>query len=88
MTDTRPMRRDGVQIAVIDNEMVLYDANLGQAGYLNTSAAAVWQLCDGALTAEEIAETLAAEIGEDPAMLLPDVVAVLAEFRAAGMLAA
>ncbi len=87
MTKARPLRRDGVQMAVIENEMVLYDANLGQAGYLNTSAAAVWQLCDGALTAEEIAATLAAEIGEDPAGLLPDVVAVIAEFEAAGMLA-
>lgn len=88
MTEIKPKRRDGVQMAVIDNEMVLYDANLGQAGYLNTSAAAVWQLCDGALTAEGIASALAAEIGEDPASLLPDVVAILAEFRAAGMLAA
>lgn len=87
MITGKPLRRPDIQFRVIDNEIVLFDAAGGQAGYLNTTAAAIWQLCDGSRTEADIAAELATLVGVPAETLLSDISEVLAQFRAAGVLA-
>jgi hypothetical protein len=68
----RPARRDGASAVELDDNVALYD-EVGQLLILlNTSAAAVWERCDGTTTVDDIARLLAdahpteaAVIGED-----------------------
>jgi hypothetical protein len=69
---TRPLRRGGSSAVELDENLGLYD-DVGQLLILlNTSAATIWELCDGATTLDEIVRILtnahpeqAAEIAED-----------------------
>ncbi len=69
---TRPLRRGGSSAVELDDNLGLYD-EVGQLLILlNTSAATVWELCDGATTLDEMVRALtrahpeqAAEIAED-----------------------
>jgi coenzyme PQQ synthesis protein D (PqqD) len=59
----RPVRRDGAEAVPLDDNVALYD-EVGQLMILlNTSAAAVWELCDGTRAPGEIGRTLAEEHG-------------------------
>ena len=50
----RPVRRDSAAAVPLDDNVALYD-EVGQLLILlNTSAAAVWELCDGTRTLDEI----------------------------------
>ncbi len=53
---------------------------------LNPVAALVWQCCDGASSAGEIAEDLAEVFGADPGALQSDVLQAIGEFKSAGLL--
>lgn len=86
MPNALPRRRDDIRSAVIDNEMVLLDAAGGQAGYLNSTAAAIWQLCDGTRSTAEMAETLSGLVNEPADRLLPDIEQVIATLEQAGVL--
>ncbi len=72
---SRPERRHGATAVELDHNVAIYD-EVGQLLImLNSSAAAVWELCDGRTTLDdmvrELAETLRADataagaIGED-----------------------
>jgi hypothetical protein len=58
----------------------------GTAYALNQSAAAIWQLCDGARTVEEITEELGQWVGRSTVALLPDVIEGVAQLHALGLL--
>ena len=68
----RPMRRAGCVAVELDDNVALYD-DVGQLLILlNPSAAAVWDLCDGETTVDDMVQALtslhpdqAAEIGGD-----------------------
>ncbi len=53
---------------------------------LNPVASLVWQCCDGASSAGEIAGDLAEVFGADPGMLQSDVEKAIGEFKSAGLL--
>jgi hypothetical protein len=67
-----PTRRAGASTVALDDNVAVYD-DVGQTLILlNTSAAAVWDHCDGATTLDDMVRALvvahpddAAEIGED-----------------------
>ncbi len=70
---SRPVRRDSAGGGVeLDDNVALYD----QAGQLlimlNSSAAAVWERCDGATTLDEIVGELAAVHGGDDACVIAE----------------
>ncbi len=70
-SDARPQRRGAGSAVELDDNLALYD-DLGQMLILlNSSAAAVWDLCDGTRTLSEIVDTLA---GSHPAEahVIPD----------------
>jgi len=72
----RPARRDGAATVPLDDNVALYD-EVGQLMILlNPSAAAVWELCDGTRTLDEIGHALAeahGATGADAAVIGDDV---------------
>lgn len=83
-----PTRRAGIQAKPLHDELVLYDTGGSAIHVLNPTAAAVWNLCDGAHSLDEIAAALAVAFavapGED---VRGDVRRILAEFAAKALLA-
>lgn len=85
MTDPnfKPRRRPDVRAEPVSGELVLYDAAGGRAAYLNSTAAAIWALCDGERTVKDMIEYLSREIGGEG--IASDVEATVERFRAAGL---
>lgn len=65
----RPIVAPNVIEHEIDEDLVLYDPRSDSVHVLNETAAAVWWLCDGKLTCQEIAGQIAQLYGKQ----LPDV---------------
>ena len=51
---SRPRRRTGLQLRVSGDEAVLVDRSSEAVHVLNDTALALWQLCDGETTVEEM----------------------------------
>lgn len=58
-------RRERLVVKELPNETLVYDLDTDKAHCLNSTAAVIWQKCDGKLDVSEIAETLRRE-GEAP----------------------
>lgn len=56
------MRKNGLVIDDLPDEVLVYDLDRHQAHCLNRSAALVWRACDGDSSAAEIAHRLTAEL--------------------------
>lgn len=70
---TRPAPRGRVSGVELDENLALYD-DVGQLLILlNTSAAAVWELCDGATTVAEMVEVLAGPHPAEAELIAEDV---------------
>jgi hypothetical protein len=67
-------------------EIVLYSTRRELAIALNLSASAVWELCDGTRTLDEIANELATLVGGDVRALRADVERVVLELQALELL--
>jgi hypothetical protein len=68
-----PARRPGATAVVLDDNVAVYD-DVGQLLILlNTSAAAVWERCDGATTLQDMARALVAAHPGDEADIAEDV---------------
>ena len=66
---SRPMRREGAAAVELDDNVALYD-EVGQLLImLNSSAAAVWNCCDGTTTLDDMVHELAEAHRADPAAL-------------------
>jgi plasmid maintenance system antidote protein VapI len=57
-------RRDGLVVRELPDEVLVYDLESHKAHCLNSTAAAVWRLCDGETTVADMAFRLAREVGE------------------------
>ena len=68
-----PTRRAGASTVELDDNVAVYD-DVGQLLILlNTSAAAVWQHCDGTATVDDMVRALAAAHPDDAADIGDDV---------------
>jgi hypothetical protein len=65
-------RHDGVVIQKLDEEVLIYDLERHRAHCLNSTAAAIWEQCDGRATIPEIVQRLQAALhpGIDEAIVL------------------
>jgi len=54
-----PVPQDGIELAELDGEGVLYCHEKMTMVYLNESASVIWRLCDGHRTVAEIIDALA-----------------------------
>jgi hypothetical protein len=61
---TRPTARtEGIVVRELPDEVLVYDLGTHKAVCLNSTAAAVWRLCDGRRTGEEIRRALEKSAG-------------------------
>ena len=83
----RPSRAPGIEERIAGNDLVLYDATGGRLHVLNLTAAAVWRLCDGSKTVDDILEQVGVEFafndGDQPRS---DVRGLLGSLRAQGLI--
>ena len=82
----RPRRAAGVLECAILDELLVYVPTDDKAVALNVSARAVWELCAGAQSLPEIAETLGRRLGLPGEALLPDVRQAVTKFRTLGLI--
>ena len=69
------------------DDLVAYVPATSQAVSLNVSARAVWELCDGARTLEDICSELSEVVAMSPSDLRSDVQSALDRLREPGLLA-
>ncbi len=58
MMDLIPVPIADLKTEVIEGELLLYDPQQTKAVYLNSSAAVIWNLCDGHRTTQEIIQLI------------------------------
>ncbi len=70
---SRPVRREGADAVALDDNVALYD-DVGQLLImLNSSAAAIWELCDGTTTLDDMMRELAERHEADADVIGQDV---------------
>jgi hypothetical protein len=72
----------------LDGRVVVFNAATGRAAALNETAAAVWQLADGARTEAEVIDALGTAYGMSADAIGPDVRLVIDRLRTEGLLLA
>ena len=84
----RPVHLSGTHEYRLGDELLVYVPNSQTAHALNRSAVAIWQLCDGIRTAEDISRELGQWLGRPGEALLPDTQRGIAELFDLGLLEA
>ena len=83
--DYRPRKSADVLELDMGDGAILYDNEARLVHHLNPSATLIWQLCDGSGTAEELAGDIAAEYSLDARAIADQVMTVIAELDALGL---
>jgi pyrroloquinoline quinone biosynthesis protein D len=81
-----PFPRDGVELAEMEGEDVLYSYEKEMMVHLNKSAVVIWRLCDGKRTVKEITELIADAFPEAADKVAIDVSETIARFQKDGVL--
>ena len=81
-----PVPSDDVSAFPLDDDLVLYDARQGIGYVLNSTAARIWELCDGSRTVAAVAREIAAAYELPYQQALADVDEFVADLRRAGLL--
>jgi hypothetical protein len=55
----RPKKSDGLEVDEVEDGFVIYQPQRDRVHYLNPTATVILELCDGTLTATQIAEVMA-----------------------------
>ena len=82
----RPRQTPGVVTSEVLDELVAYSPATSQAVSLNVSARAIWELCDGSHTVDDICNELSEPAGMPPAALRADVQAAVDQMCELGLL--
>jgi hypothetical protein len=82
----RPRPRDGVEPVLLDDEIVVLDSTYTTLHHLNVPAAMFWAECNGVRTLEAIVETIAAQSGHPRKILKDQVLALVENLVALGLL--
>jgi hypothetical protein len=69
----RPVRSQAARAYRLGDELLVYVPRSDTAHALNRSAAAIWELCDGTRTVEEISQQLADYVSRPADALVSDV---------------
>jgi len=82
-----PVRLPGIEEQSAGDELVLYNVRAGQLHHLNSTAAAVWKLCDGTTTLGEIVSGIRLQFTlADADQPGSDIQALLQEWTGAGLI--
>jgi hypothetical protein len=83
--DWRPVRREGATAVELDDNLALYD-DVGQLLImLNSSAALIWECCDGATTVDDMVRQLTVTHAADAAEIAGDVRRTVAKLAELGL---
>ena len=82
----RPERKPGVWVRRAGDEIVVYDPTTEDINVLNSSALAIWELCDGKTLPEEMVAAVVDLSGLHPDIISEDVERILTEFDKKGLL--
>jgi len=76
----RPCKSDGLETDEVEDGFVVYQQERSRVHYLNPTANLILELCDGELTAAQIADLIAQtyELPEPPMQEVEDALATLA----------
>jgi len=88
MTSVRsgtPKRRQEVWLRRVGNENALFHGTTGSLHLLNDTALALWELCDGGTTKEEMVAAICEVSGLHPDVVAEDVDRTIGEFERAGL---
>ncbi len=77
----RPMVRSDITVQVIGEEVMLYDSVGEKIHVLNHSAYAIWKLCNGENTLEDMRKTLSALYPDASSEVADDIQASIDGFR-------
>jgi hypothetical protein len=84
----KPRHVDGVVTSEVLDELVAYSPATSQAVSLNVSARAIFELCNGTRTVDDISNELSGSAGMPPEALRDDVQAAIEQMRDLGLLEA
>jgi PqqD family protein of HPr-rel-A system len=83
----RPVRREDVWLRASGDENAVFDPASGALHLLNDTARAIWDLCDGETTLDEMVIAICQLSGLHPDVVTEDVRRILEEFEGLGILA-
>jgi len=75
-----------VMVQAVEDDLIVFDPQRDEYYTLNRTAREVWELADGTRTAETITRVLAERYEIDPAVIVPDVSAIIAHLTAAKLI--
>jgi hypothetical protein len=81
-----PTRKPGVWLKRSDDENLVYDPQHETVHLMNATAMAIWVLCDGDTTADEMIDAICQLSGLPRDVVLEDVHRILARFAEADIL--
>lgn len=82
----RPVRKPEVWLRQAGDENAAYNPATGSVYLLNETALAIWDLCDGQTSPEEMVTAVVELTGMHPDVVTEDVERILKEFEEAGLL--
>ncbi len=78
----KPKVMDGITVQDLGDEVMLYDSGRENVHVLNHTASAIWYLCDGNHTIEEIRKHLEEKFPEVPGSdLIDDIIATIDKLK-------
>ncbi len=80
-----PRRRTDVLLMDEDTRSTLIDPDVGTTHVLNPTARAIWELCDGTTTLDELVNAICEVFSVPHGEALRDVAAVLGQLEQAGL---
>ena len=85
LSELRPARVPAVWIRKTRAETLAYHPGTGSAHLLNETALAIWDLCDGKTSPQEMVGAICQLCGMHPDIVREDVARILSEFEDAGL---
>ncbi len=82
----RPFRLGSLRDYGLEDEVLIYSSKSERVFSLNSSAKAIWELCDGSHTIIEIGQELGERVGCSGDELLDDIIDAISKFREHGLL--
>jgi hypothetical protein len=80
MANSKPKKNQEVAEKIGATTM-LFDSSVGRLFELNETGKAIWSMCDGSRTVEEIAKVMVSEYGIEPAKAADDTSAFITKMR-------
>lgn len=86
ITPTYPCKRSDLQEHDLKDELIIYSEEQEMGFSFNKSSKAIWELCDGEHTLNDIAEKIGQSFGCSGNFFLEDIHTAVAQFRELGLL--